>query len=111
MCGQATLCDRLALKLSGYDMYPATLYIWRLINRSHATLLAYVSFVLYCSKLHSCAEQGDYSGARAVIAAMWAARHVPGPKAYHALIISYVRGDNAMGALVAIREASSSGMF
>jgi pentatricopeptide repeat protein len=32
-------------------------------------------------------------------------RHIPGPKAYHALIIGYVRGGNPKGALAAIREA------
>lgn len=56
-------------------------------------------------KLHLCAEQGDYSGAEEVLAKMKDQKHRPGPKAHHALIISYVKGGNPGGALKAIREA------
>lgn len=60
------------------------------------------------SKLHLCAEQGDYSGAEEVLAKMKDQKHRPGPKAHHALIISYVKGGNPGGALKAIREAWKS---
>ena len=59
-------------------------------------------------KLHLCAEQGDYSGAEEVLAKMKEQKHRPGPKAHHALIISYVKGGNPGGALKAIREAWKS---
>jgi pentatricopeptide repeat protein len=59
-------------------------------------------------KLHLCAEQGDYSGAEEVLAKMKDQKHRPGPKAHHALIISYVKGGNPGGALKAIREAWKS---
>ena len=35
----------------------------------------------------------------------------PGPRAYHALIFSYVKGGNASGALDAIRGEVSKGAF
>ena len=62
-------------------------------------------FFVSCRKLHLCAEQGDFTGAEDVLAKMRAQMHAPGPKAYHALIISYVKGGNPRGALLAIRNA------
>jgi pentatricopeptide repeat protein len=57
------------------------------------------------SLLHECAERGDFLGAEQVVDQMRHQRLAPGPKAYHALIYSYVRGRNSQGALKAIRKA------
>ena len=58
-----------------------------------------------CRLLHECAERGDFLGAEQVVDQMRHQRLTPGPKAYHALIYSYVRGRNSKGALKAIRKA------
>ena len=42
---------------------------------------------------------------------MRAQNHIPGPKAHHALIISYVKGGNPRGALLAIRQAHAKSKF
>lgn len=65
----------------------------------------------HCRRLHACAEQGDYTGAEAVIRQMRDAGHQPGPRAHHALIFSYVKGRNSRGALDAIRTEVSKGMY
>lgn len=61
--------------------------------------------------LHSCAEKGDFTQAEIVLRTMNENNQVPGPRAYHALIFSYVKGGYARGALNAIRAEVSKGML
>lgn len=62
--------------------------------------------------LHACAEQGDFTQAERIIKQMREARFLPGPRAHHALIFSYVKGKNPEGALDAIRnEKNKEGMM
>ena len=62
-----------------------------------------------CRKLALLAQQGDYIEAEAVMDDMARSGFLPGPRAYHALIFSHVKGDNAAGALAAIRTEFTAG--
>lgn len=62
-----------------------------------------------CRKLASLALQGDYEEAGQVLGQMMQDGFTPGPRAYHAVIFSNVRGDNAAGALAVLQEASNAG--
>lgn len=66
---------------------------------------------LMCRKLKACADSGDYNEAERVLIEMRQDGHLPGPRAYHALIFSYVKGDNPRGALEAIRTEVNAGGF
>lgn len=59
--------------------------------------------------LHSCAERGDFTNAENIIRQMNENNQLPGPKAYHALIFSYVKGGYSRGALNAIRVEVGKG--
>lgn len=59
-----------------------------------------------CRWLRQYAEQGDFAGAEDRLEKMRNEKLFPGPKAYHALIYSYVKGGNPHGALKALRDAS-----
>lgn len=59
--------------------------------------------------LHACAERGDFTQAESVIRQMNESNQLPGPKAYHALVFSYVKGGYARGALSAIRTEVGKG--
>lgn len=59
--------------------------------------------------LHSFSERGDFENAENVIKQMNENNQLPGPKAYHALVFSYVKGGYAKGALNAIRNEVSKG--
>lgn len=56
-----------------------------------------------------CASKGDASEAETILKQMRDAGHPPGPKAYNALIYSYVKSKNANGALNAMRSEVSAG--
>jgi pentatricopeptide repeat protein len=59
--------------------------------------------------LHGHAEKGDYVAAEEVLKGMRKAKFPPGPRAFHALVYSYVRGGNSAGALKAIKEEAAKG--
>jgi len=59
--------------------------------------------------LHSCADGGDFTKAENVIKQMNENNQLPGPKAYHALIYSYVKAGYSRGALNAIRAEVGKG--
>lgn len=61
--------------------------------------------------LHSFAERGDFTNAESVIKQMNENNQLPGPKAYHALVYSYVKGGYSRGALNAIRTEVGKGML
>jgi pentatricopeptide repeat protein len=62
-----------------------------------------------CRQLKACADAGDYLEAERVLAEMRQEGHLPGPRAYHALIFTYVKGGNSHGALDAIRREVNDG--
>ena len=53
--------------------------------------------------------QGDYTKAEAVLQEMARAGHTPGPRAYHALVFTYLKGNSVEGALDAIRREVKAG--
>lgn len=57
------------------------------------------------------AQQGDYVEAEVIMDDMSRNGYVPGPRAYHALIFSHVKGGNATGALAAIRNEFTAGDY
>lgn len=61
--------------------------------------------------LHGCAERGDFTNAENIMKQMNENNQLPGPKAYHALIFSYVKGGYSRGALNAIRAEVGKGVF
>lgn len=61
--------------------------------------------------LYLSAEKGDFSQSENIIKQMNENNQLPGPKAYHALIFSYVKGGYARGALNAIRTEVSKGVL
>jgi len=62
-----------------------------------------------CRMLHTAAEEGDFTQAENVLKQMNENKQLPGPKAYHALVFSYVKGGYARGALSAIRTEVGKG--
>ena len=60
--------------------------------------------------LKDAALQGEFAAAEAALEEMARQGHVPGPRAYHALAFSHVKGANAAGALKAIRRCWDSGL-
>jgi pentatricopeptide repeat protein len=61
-------------------------------------------------RLKACADAGDYVQAQRVLADMRQQGLPPGPRAYHALIFSFVKGSNPSGALEAIRLEVNAGL-
>lgn len=73
-------------------------------------LLVIPTIALYvCRMLHTAAEEGDFTQAENVLRQMNENNQLPGPKAYHALVFSYVKGGYARGALSAIRTEVGKG--
>jgi len=62
------------------------------------------SYFFLCRRLHTYAEQGDFTQAEGIMRQMRETGLHPGPRAHHALIFSYVKGGNSMGALEAIQN-------
>ena len=60
--------------------------------------------MFYHKNLKQAAVAGNWQEAEAVVEDMVRAGNVPGPRAYHALVFSYVKGRAASGALEAIRR-------
>lgn len=60
--------------------------------------------------LHAFAERGDFVNCESVIKQMNESNHLPGPKAFHTLILAYVKGGYAKGALGAIRTEVGKGI-
>ena len=63
----------------------------------------------YHRMLHAFAERGDFVNCEAVMKQMNESNHLPGPKAFHALVLAYVKGGYAKGALGAIRNRGGEG--
>lgn len=66
--------------------------------------------VYWHRRLKACADMGDFLEAERVLAEMRQEGHLPGPRAYHAVIFSYVKGNNSSGALDAIRKEVNDGV-
>ena len=64
----------------------------------------------YHRMLHAFAERGDFVNCEAVMKQMNESNHLPGPKAFHALVLAYVKGGYAKGALGAIRTEVGKGI-
>ena len=65
---------------------------------------------LFHKALSQAAQSGDWMAAEATVAEMAQAGYVPGPRAYHAVVFSYVKARNAPGALGAIRQCWDAGI-
>lgn len=71
-------------------------------------ILLYI-LILPRRMLHSCADRGDFTNAESIIKQMNENNQLPGAKAYHALIFSYVKAGYSRGALNAIRAEVGKG--
>ncbi len=80
-------------------------------TRVHSFFSITVTTASYCvcRMLHTAAEEGDFTQADNVLKQMNENSQLPGPKAYHALVFSYVKGGYARGALNAIRTEVGKG--
>ena len=65
---------------------------------------------VYHRTLKAAAVGGAVNEAEAAVEEMARAGHVPGPRAYHALVCTYVRARHAEGALGAIRRCWEAGV-
>jgi hypothetical protein len=65
--------------------------------------------VLDCRQLAALALHGDYEQASELLGQMTQDGFMPGPRAYHAVIFSNVRGGNVAGALAVLQEESNAG--
>ncbi len=63
----------------------------------------------HCRKLAVLGPKGEYTSAEGVVLEMARSGHPPGPRAYHALVFSYLKGDSVEGALDAIRREVKAG--
>ena len=66
--------------------------------------------LFYHRQLKDAALQGDFDMAEQVLEEMAREGFVPGPRAYHGLAFSHVKGGNAAGALKAIRRCWEAGL-
>ena len=62
------------------------------------------SGLVWSRRLYDAAKAGQCGEAAEVLAEMAAAGLQPGPRAYHALVIAYVKAGDAIGALAAAQE-------
>lgn len=65
---------------------------------------------LFHQSLSQAALAGNWAAAEAAVEEMAQAGYVPGPRAYHALVFSYVKARNASGALGSIRQCWDAGI-
>lgn len=64
----------------------------------------------FSRKLKACAERGDYSESETIVEDMRKFGLIPGPLAFHAFVLSYVKAGHPHGALGAIRKAYDAGI-
>ncbi|GAB4815416.1 hypothetical protein N2152v2_002462 [Parachlorella kessleri] len=65
---------------------------------------------LWHKRLAQLGPQGDFAKAEAVLQEMARAGHPPGPRAYHALVFTYLKGNSVEGALDAICREVKAGI-